>query len=117
MKKRPAAAAAAAATRVLSTTTPATATPQPSSSSSPATSSVVLHRRNRELQLLNTEMELLQEELDFLHNLPPASKACKEFVELVQSRSDPFFPNADGVEPKSWPYDRPVKASRWCWRF
>lgn len=87
--------------------------PQPST---PAPS-VVVRGRNRELQQLNNEIQLLEEELKLLDNIPPASKACKDLVTCVENCADPFFPNSDGVVPQSWPYDRPVKASRCCWKF
>lgn len=91
--------------------------PQQQSAPSSAPSSAVIRGRNRELQLLNFELQLLQEELKFLDTIPPASKACRDLVTAVESRSDPFFPDLDGVAPQAWPYDRPVKASRWCWKF
>jgi len=98
---------------------PSAPMPQPQSqpSSAPTASSVVVRGRNRELQQLNIELQLLREELNSLDNVPPASKACKDFVTFVESRADPFFPNSDGVAPQAWPYDRPVKAARCCWKF
>ncbi|KAG0563017.1 hypothetical protein M758_9G188000 [Ceratodon purpureus] len=79
--------------------------------------SLVVRGRNRELQQLNNEIQLLEEELKSLDNIPPASDACKDLVTFVENRADPFFPNSDGTAPQSWPYDRPVKASRCCWKF
>jgi hypothetical protein len=38
------------------------------------------HRRRAELQRLTQEIRMLQDELNALDNIPPASKACKEYV-------------------------------------
>lgn len=92
--------------------------PPPSLQQQPsAAPSLAVRGRNRELLQLNNEIQLLEEELKLLDTIPPASKACRDLVTFVENHADPFFPNSDGVVPQSWPYDRPAKASRCCWKF
>ncbi|GAB2291605.1 hypothetical protein Dimus_025861 [Dionaea muscipula] len=54
-----------------------------------------LYGKRRELaklQMLEREKGFLEEELKFVEGLQPASRCCKEIVDFVAAKSDPFVP-------------------------
>ncbi|XP_068660578.1 guanine nucleotide-binding protein subunit gamma 3-like isoform X2 [Aristolochia californica] len=50
------------------------------------------HRKQAELPVLNREIGFLEEELQSLDTLHPASKCCKEIDEFVGKNPDPLIP-------------------------
>ncbi|KAK1314303.1 Guanine nucleotide-binding protein subunit gamma 3 [Acorus calamus] len=50
------------------------------------------HRRQVQIQSLNREIGFLEEELQSLEVIQPASKCCKEIDDYVTSNSDPLIP-------------------------
>ncbi|KAJ7543450.1 hypothetical protein O6H91_09G038800 [Diphasiastrum complanatum] len=54
------------------------------------------HWRRAELNRLKQEIRLLEEELEALERLPPASKSCEEFVQFVNTCPDALLPVTHG---------------------
>ncbi|CAA7395627.1 unnamed protein product [Spirodela intermedia] len=50
------------------------------------------HRLQAEVQILNREIGFLEEELQSLDDLQPASRSCKEVNEFVGANPDPLIP-------------------------
>ncbi|KAH9537740.1 hypothetical protein CY35_16G068300 [Sphagnum magellanicum] len=75
------------------------------------------HRRRAELQRLTQEIRMLQDELNALDNIPPASKACKELVDFMDNCPDPFLPSLQGDPPvkQRW-FEPPSESQGCCWR-
>ncbi|KAL2336422.1 hypothetical protein Fmac_010868 [Flemingia macrophylla] len=62
---------------------------------SPPPGPVDFHSKRKQMgkiQVLETEIGLLQEELKSLEGIHPASRCCKELYAFVGSVSDPFTP-------------------------
>ncbi|KAL3684527.1 hypothetical protein R1sor_002549 [Riccia sorocarpa] len=59
-------------------------------------------RKKAELNRLTQEIQLLEEEMQRLETLPPASEVCQELVQSIESRSDPFV----GTNPVEAQWDR-----------
>ncbi|CAM6095023.1 unnamed protein product [Calypogeia fissa] len=76
-------------------------------------------RKKAELNRLNQEIRLLQEELQRLDNLPPASEVCRLLVHSIESQIDPFLANSGVLQPVDPHWDRwfkgpPIPRSTCC---
>ncbi|XP_068663170.1 guanine nucleotide-binding protein subunit gamma 4-like isoform X1 [Aristolochia californica] len=73
------------------------------------------HRKQAELQVLNREIGFLEEDLQFLDTLHPASKCCKEIDEFVGKNQDPLIPLNLKVHRSAriWKW----LCSKTCWNF
>jgi hypothetical protein len=60
-------------------------------------------RKKAELKKLDAESKVLQEELNHLSQLPPASAACQELLSWFQRVPDPFLESFDyESRPNRW---------------
>eukprot|EP00249_Psilotum_nudum_P009697 c22101_g2_i1 orf=422-820(-) len=75
------------------------------------------HRKRAQINRLNQEIRMLEEELEALEGLPPASKACKELVQFTEACPDPLLPITI-VQPNPqwdrWLEQSSVDPEAWC---
>ncbi|TVU33492.1 hypothetical protein EJB05_25315 [Eragrostis curvula] len=60
------------------------------------------HRLTAAISRLDQELQSLQEELNELENMEPASAACQEVITSTEGKPDPLLPITSGPENSSW---------------
>ncbi|KAJ7562593.1 hypothetical protein O6H91_03G076100 [Diphasiastrum complanatum] len=74
------------------------------------------HRLRAEGQRLKQEIHMLQE-FKAADKTPPASRACRELVEFMETCADPLLPVTTGPISAEWDrwFRQPVEPSQCCW--
>uniref|UniRef100_A0A0D9YM23 G protein gamma domain-containing protein n=1 Tax=Oryza glumipatula TaxID=40148 RepID=A0A0D9YM23_9ORYZ len=60
------------------------------------------HRLSAAIARLDQELQSLQDELNELETMEPASAACQEVITSTEGKSDPLLPVTIGPENASW---------------
>ncbi|XP_048534377.1 guanine nucleotide-binding protein subunit gamma 2-like [Triticum urartu] len=79
---------------------------QPAAAGSAATTRSVgyvgKHRLSAAIQRLDQELQSLQDELNELETMEPASAACREVITSTEGKPDPLLPITSSPENSSW---------------
>ncbi|CAO2044498.1 unnamed protein product [Urochloa humidicola] len=60
------------------------------------------HRLSAAIARLDQELQSLQDELDELETIEPASTACQDVITSTEGKPDPLLPITSGPENSSW---------------
>ncbi|XP_044954084.1 guanine nucleotide-binding protein subunit gamma 2-like [Hordeum vulgare subsp. vulgare] len=60
------------------------------------------HRLSAAIQRLDQELQSLQDELNELETMEPASAACREVITSTEGKPDPLLPITSSPENSSW---------------
>jgi len=60
------------------------------------------HRLSAAIARLDQELQSLQEELNELETMEPASTACQDVITSTEGKPDPLLPITSGPENSSW---------------
>ncbi|VAI43457.1 guanine nucleotide-binding protein subunit gamma 2-like [Triticum dicoccoides] len=60
------------------------------------------HRLSAAIQRLDQELQSLQDELNELETMEPASAACREVITSTEGQPDPLLPITSSPENSSW---------------
>ncbi|CAN6242997.1 unnamed protein product [Urochloa humidicola] len=60
------------------------------------------HRLSAAIARLDQELQSLQDELDELETMEPASAACQDVITSTEGKPDPLLPITSGPENSSW---------------
>ncbi|RCV05563.1 hypothetical protein SETIT_1G093100v2 [Setaria italica] len=60
------------------------------------------HRLSAAISRLDQELQSLQEELNELETMEPASTACQDVITSTEGKPDPLLPITSGPENSSW---------------
>ncbi|XP_062224120.1 guanine nucleotide-binding protein subunit gamma 2-like [Phragmites australis] len=60
------------------------------------------HRLSAAIARLDQELQSLQDELNELETMEPASEACQEVITSTEGKPDPLLPITSGPENSSW---------------